>query len=552
VWLLVRCLHIVPGLEKPFTGCEQADANLVVEDDVSADALQLLELPVPCDHDDHARFCVDRYATEFLKKVTWLPTGVDVEAATLEAFDKAEALCGVTNQRFRTDEKPSWFSHVQRLVQGILGPLSAGTITSIVERQKHGKGGSVGCSGDGMTASDKYRNTITLTPRLKPFVRALIGEAWYSKLPEPVFHVVRGGTYATVPKKATIRRGIISEPTLTMFGQLGIGSYLTERLARFGVDLHDQTKNQVLAEYAYDWGLATLDLSAASDCVAYEVIRDLVPADWFHLLSLFRSPEIKINGKWRMLEKWSTMGNGYTFPLETVLFKAVVSSVVPRSEWCLTAVYGDDMIVPQKYADTVIERLEYLGFQVNREKSFLAGNFFESCGKDFIRGEPCRPTFAPDEPGPIPKSVQTANGFRIWMRETLGFCPDELRPLWEELVSQTPRPWRGTCVPAEWGDVGIIREAPLGIWCVADPEKDGHGWEGYLAKSVMFVDPPKGPSIFADYEDDFVVLAGLRRIGIPDEEIWTQGRETRKGLYGMPVSRLAFAPRWTRGYHWVE
>lgn len=322
---------------------------------------------------------------------------------------------------------------------------------------------------------------------------------------------------------------------------------------RFGVDLRDQAWNQALASVAGEWNLATLDLSAASDHVSYELVRDLLPPDWFTLFSLFRSPLMQISkGHTIKLEKWSTMGNGYTFPLESLIFYAVVKATVPREDLCVCAVYGDDIIVPQADAAHVIERLEYLGFQLNREKSFLAGSFFESCGRDYFHGRQCRPSFAPSNPGPIPKSVQTANGFRLWLKDVFGYCPQRYESLWLALVSTTPSSWRSTQVPASMGDSGIIHDKPIREWLVTDPHKVGFGWEGFLAKRVILIQREEH---MLDAQDFAVLMAGLKTIGSVDKDgfnanLFTRGLEPRKGLFGRPMSRYAFTSEWTQGYAW--
>jgi hypothetical protein len=98
------------------------------------------------------------------------------------------------------------------------------------------------------------------------------------------------------------------------------------------------------------------------------------------------------------------MGNGFTFPLQTVLFASVVTAVyrvygikpvhsryhpVRRPEALGTSnfgVFGDDIIVVREAYDLVCRMLSLLGFQVNSDKSFNTGLFRESCGHDYYRG----------------------------------------------------------------------------------------------------------------------------------------------------------------------
>jgi len=50
-------------------------------------------------------------------------------------------------------------------------------------------------------------------------------------------------------------------------------------------------------------------------------------------------------------------------------------------------VYGDDIIVPVEYVQSVMQALETFGFRVNKSKSFWNGKFRESCGRDYYDGQ---------------------------------------------------------------------------------------------------------------------------------------------------------------------
>lgn len=542
-------------------------------------AEQYLQLPAPCDHYDHRDFTIQRMVSEHLKKVDWLPLGVDTKQRALTSFRESESHCAMTNARIIHDNKPSWFTRAVSVIAKVLGPLDWQALNSIEELMHHGPGSSVGVQGDGSVVSDKYEFPVTSTSELLPFAESIMGTLWVNDVqcdldgPEwtglPIklqsdFEVkkVRGSKWTSVPKNAKTDRGIAKEPTLNVFAQLGIGSYIRDRLKRFGVDLTSQEWSSALAEYAMDWKLATIDLSQASDLISYEVVRSMLPWQWFKLLCLTRSAYCEVDGTYQLLEKFSTMGNGYTFPLESLIFYAVVRAIVPHEDMCVTAVYGDDIVVPQSAAHDLIDALEYLGFKVNGTKSFLAGNFFESCGTDFRNGRQCRPFFATSEPGPVPKSVRTANGLRVWLKETLGYCDASFRPIWEEIVSQTPSVWRKTCVPPSWGDVGIIRDEPIANWHMS-PGKPGHGFEGYLAKAVQFVG---GPTLDPCNLATLMVWMGSSGRKPWYQKPWWQtdsdlpksdylpassGIMPRKGLYGRPVARLCHAPVWQTGWEWL-
>lgn len=200
-----------------------------------------------------------------------------------------------------------------------------------------------------------------------------------------------------VEKNAKTHRPICVEPVLNGFVQLGIGRYLKERLrVHAKQDLGDQTRNQYLAWSSSISGkLATLDLSSASDTLAFSVVFDLLPEEWVDLLASFRTGHMEYGGREYELEKFSSMGNGYTFELESLIFWALSSACTELSgeDRDLVSVYGDDIIVPVKAVDLLMATLTWCGFNLNREKSYWKGKFRESCGADWLDGDAVRPVF---------------------------------------------------------------------------------------------------------------------------------------------------------------
>ncbi len=196
------------------------------------------------------------------------------------------------------------------------------------------------------------------------------------------FTVVRGCRMSFVPKTSEVDRIIAIEPTGNQFLQSIVGTFIRSRLkSRAGIDLNDQTRNQDGAFRAVVDDLATIDLESASDSVSTELVRWLLPPDWFSLLNQLRSPFVRIgDDRWRYLEKFSSMGNGFTFELESLIFWAICTSVVESRN---VLVYGDDMIVPQGDASKVVALLEACGFVINKDKSFFSGSFYESCGRHY-------------------------------------------------------------------------------------------------------------------------------------------------------------------------
>lgn len=213
-------------------------------------------------------------------------------------------------------------------------------------------------------------------------------------------HVAVGNRLDFVPKNDETSRTICVEPTLNMFFQLGLGHHLELRLlSRFGINLADQQfKNRELARRgSIDDSLATIDLESASDSMSLGMLKSVLPSDFFGWLMRLRSPQTEVPGLGYMSTGMvSTMGNGFTFPLQTMLFACVVVACFrarglrpryPRGDdWGDFGVNGDDIIVPKGIYRDVVCLLSILGFSVNRSKTFYEGPFRESCGGDYYNG----------------------------------------------------------------------------------------------------------------------------------------------------------------------
>jgi hypothetical protein len=86
--------------------------------------------------------------------------------------------------------------------------------------------------------------------------------------------MVSGNNVDWVPKNYKTDRTIAIEPDWNMFLQKGLGGLLRRRLRRVGQDLNDQSTNRFCAAVgSIDGSLATLDMSMASDTVAYRLVE---------------------------------------------------------------------------------------------------------------------------------------------------------------------------------------------------------------------------------------------------------------------------------------
>jgi len=264
-------------------------------------------------------------------------------------------------------------------------------------------------SGSGGSFLEKFSGVVSyqgpLAPRLwrlkcsNPRYRDV--EFYLQLSPSSGFEEVRSSKMLFVPKTVREHRSICVEPSLNMFFQQGVRFLLEERLkSHFGIDLAiQQDRNRALAMAgSLDGSYGTIDLTSASDTIAYQLMKNSIPASQFSLLDGLRSKSATLpNGTELELQMFSTMGNAFTFPLMTAIFAAVVEASyqllgIPfrkgrHANW---AVNGDDIIVEAKAYDTVTRLLSILGFVPNLSKSFNEGFFRESCGVDAFKGRDIR------------------------------------------------------------------------------------------------------------------------------------------------------------------
>ena len=204
-----------------------------------------------------------------------------------------------------------------------------------------------------------------------------------------------------VPKNTEISRTCCTEPSLNMLVQKAIGGFLEACLRRhFSIDLATQPdRNREMARRgSEDGSLCTIDLKSASDSISNSLIKRLNARTglnaWFRLARCDASQ--LPNGELVDLNMVSTMGNGFTFPLQTIIFACVVRAVyslkgLPFDAEKLTyGVFGDDIVVRSDAYDDVVRMLHKLGFEVNETKSFKDGPFRESCGFDYFLGHQVR------------------------------------------------------------------------------------------------------------------------------------------------------------------
>jgi len=498
---------------------------------------QLLSLEInPSDYNTLQGFRDDYLVTKVISKSNHIPTGIDLREKALEKFYEGEELCKQTNVRLAANTSPPLFHKISELVEQTIGNLSKRDLDFIETRFRHGPGATFGTKGMGSVRSDKYRQQPTLTANLVSFARCIMGARWADQ--HASCEVVKGNRFTSVPKTSKTDRGICIEPMLNVYTQLGVGELLKRKLLAVGCNLRDQTHNQFLAQKAKSWELATIDLSLASDTISSLLVFKLLPPRWFELLDLLRSHKtILPDGTTVSLEKFSSMGNGFTFELESLIFLCIAKAIVPKSEWGLIGVYGDDIVVPQRYANQVIEGLKLCGFVPNKSKTCLAGAFFESCGTDWFNDKPVRPFYLKQECKSLPYALQVANRLRLYSERVGVFgCDSRWRPLWLQIIKKLPKDLRGTYVPKSAGDVGLIvsqREA------LSRFRRHKH-WEGFLLCRRISLNPLQKRRY-----DIPLLLCNLA--SSPE---FSLGMEPVRGYLGR-CKTVRTTMKWTAGFEWT-
>lgn len=351
----------------------------------------------------HLRQCLALFS-----KRTDIDVGVDRRSVAVAKFREAEDRCRLTNSCFRAWKQGRF--QFRPLVERVLHAASIkisrvlGDCPSLSDLRPH--------FGPGATTQVPKKNACLLTK----LQRVPACSANFTEPEEALRQVWRGNGEAEewvdieihaarlsfVPKNAKTDRAICTEPQLNGMFQLAVGDVIAHRLRKVGIDIRDQTPNQRAAlRGSISGDTATLDLTSASDTVSLGLVEHLLPEDWNNLLLRLRSCEVEYEGEILELAKISSMGNGFTFPLETLIFWALsqsVQEIYARDAEERVLVYGDDIVVATAAAEPLIAVLLDLGFVPNPTKSFWKGNFRESCGKDYVLGIDVRPVYSRTRP----------------------------------------------------------------------------------------------------------------------------------------------------------
>lgn len=204
-----------------------------------------------------------------------------------------------------------------------------------------------------------------------------------------------------VPKTAYIGRLIGNPCAANALVQKSIGNSIRQRLLAEGVDLSTapEVHKRLACLGSIKDHITTDDEKWASALIYTELVKYLCPPDWFEVMNAVRDQYLEVSGlgKPHRLHQFATMGNGFCFELETVIFLALIRTAAHFSDVPIRhkdiRVFGDDLIYPTELTSLVRALGKNVGFITNVEKSFSQGSFRESCGGDFYKGLNIRPVY---------------------------------------------------------------------------------------------------------------------------------------------------------------
>lgn len=383
-----------------------------------------------------------------------------------------------------------------RYVSKVLGPYSDEEHRSLCRfgrRASVGIPGRVACEAARweMPLSGSYAQIAWFDSEMSQV--ACVQEYWTRQreggVESPTYRAVGALKLTLVPKTYKSLRCIMPNTTIGSYMSYGLGMMIRKRLQRIGQDVATlQQRHKDLARQSSVHNLyATADLSSASDSITVALVKRLFPPDWFEILDQSRIGAVVLpNGAVRTTLTHCTMGVGYTFPLQSLVFLALLKAIqlihYGRLDQRLISVYGDDLIYASRMHSLVEQYFPQFGFVINLDKTYHEGGFRESCGGDYFHGVDVRP-FQPQS-GPVmlrrnayeAMLYKYANGLLArWSEYEIGRTLAYLCSEIERIATKIK------VVPADFPDESGVKCTSLSTWdflkyakCVV-PQHVGHG-----------------------------------------------------------------------------
>lgn len=415
-----------------------------------------LDTPVPAGFpsrfmDNGQRKLPDEFAKEYLlynlvRKLEPFARKTEVPRAVLQksltAFSEAEHRCLVINtygSMWSSIDKADtiYFSEALRLAKSWISR----TLMDVWPRWDDVRftgGASRNCSRkrslaplkwDGHAEHGKLSATALALRVVLKEVAPNFGSSWTNR----GYEIVDDSRFDFVTKTAETVRFMAMEPELNMLAQGCVGSAFRFALRQQGIDLDSQTLNQQMALLGSIFGTrATLDQTSASDCIAI-LMANMLPKRYRDWVLDLRTPYTSVDGRKHRLQKIATMGNGFIFELQSLIFAAFTFACTTLSggRECDIAIYGDDIVCSSCVAPRLMQTLEFYGLIPNMTKSFWdeSDPFRESCGKHYFAGRDVTPFYLKEPLVRLKTKFRALNGLWYWQQRTGIAIPDTLRYL---------------------------------------------------------------------------------------------------------------------------
>ena len=384
-----------------------------------------------------------------------------LRSAAINAFREGEIRNMQFNDAFSFHNESTTFLKLDKLgvsIETIRAKLAmilgkAPSLQSLADSAEWTEGASVSLNNRHACSFEKsYRGTTCTIGLAKALASS--GVLLPADVPSTPWTLVMGNLVSTVLKNLVTDRTIAAEPDINLLFQRSIGLKISRRLRRFGIDLSNQYNNQRACLLAFVRGWATVDLKDASNSNILLPILALLDSEWRDLIVATRSPYgtfssrkdvLSRKAEWFEYNMLSSMGNGFTFELETAVFLAI--ALACGCDLGETWVYGDDIIIPQAKVSLVSQVLSIFGHSVNYEKSFTEGTFFESCGIYAYCGVDITPLKIKDYLHAPKDTIVLANKLRVYAhcRRYYNGCDKRVLPAWQMCIRRLPDYVRKHC-----------------------------------------------------------------------------------------------------------
>lgn len=521
---------------------------------VADSPLEIIRQPFPSVEAENFR---DLYLLkEVLRKYPDWDIGVDTKQAALISFLEDEQLNAKTNERLHhyNGENPRVSQILDLAARKAVMVLGDFRWDWWLEGCRFGPGATTRLSASSASVARKLSGIPHCTFAASALARELLSLnphwAWRispGRETELALELCECDRYEVVPKNAETGRGIGIGPCMNILMQLGMGYSMRRKMARWGINLNDQSINQERARIGSLTGmLATLDLKGASQSVTQALVwkelgnhsHDFCDPTWYRMLDALRTEYALIDGKPHKYELFSAMGNGYTFELESLIFWTLAQATceflgVPAD----VTVYGDDLIVPVETVPLLIEVLGWCGFRLNEKKSFWStsadGHIFrESCGKHYLDGTDVTPFYVDTPLERVDQVVLLANNLLRWATNVeAGYRDGRIAPVYYWVLSHLPEAARKSCIPFGHSDDGLIKgfdEACPSLAFLRNEDKTSKTFIGYRARTLAF----GHREAILDGEDGYVSRLyhmAVKKFALPDKKAWYE-REAAKPI----------------------